>query len=287
MFHTALIALDHSAAEGPMLECLADLRSMGVAHVILIHVVRIGYGMGGAYAQKDALEDWLRDLAQPLREAGLEVDVAVRAAGEVAQDVLLAATEHGADLIVIGSRGQNMLRGLFLGSVARDILRISTIPVRLEWIEAIGEDGQTRCVRSCHADMQRVLLATDFSQAARPAEQVAAAMAARVAAIDVVHVLCPEELARFAHWQVMAMAGLSAIADDIRSGGGRPDVHLREGKPSEAIARLASERNADLVIVGKHGQNWAQSLAIGSTAAALCEIARRPVLMVPAMNERA
>jgi nucleotide-binding universal stress UspA family protein len=287
MFPTALIALDHSAAEGPMLECLADLRSMGVARVVLIHVVRIGYGIGGAYAQKAALEDWLRALAQPLRDAGLGVDIDVRAAGDVAQDVLLAATEHGAGLIVIGSRGQSMLRGLFLGSVAREILRISTIPVRLEWIEAIGKDDEARCVRSCGKDMQRLLLATDFSQAARPAEKATAAMAARVQAVDLVHVLCPEELARFAHWQVMAMAGLSAIADDIRSCGGKPDVVLVEGKPSVAIAQLASERDSDLIIVGKHGQNWAQSLTIGSTAAALCEIARRPVLMVPATSERA
>lgn len=33
--------------------------------------------------------------------------------------------------------------------------------------------------------------------------------------------------------------------------------------------------------VGKHGRGWVESMAIGSTAANLCEIARRPVLVVP------
>lgn len=43
----------------------------------------------------------------------------------------------------------------------------------------------------------------------------------------------------------------------------------------------AADSDTDLIIVGKHGQNWVKSMTIGSTAANLCEIARRPVLMVP------
>ncbi len=286
MFATALVALDRSAAEGPMLACLGDVAAMGVRRAILVHIVQTGYGMGAAYARKDVLEAWLEERAQPLRDAGLEVRVEVRAAGAVARDVLAAAAGHGADLIVIGSRGQTMLRGLFLGSVAREVLRLSTIPVRLEWIEAAGPDGAPQCERSCGTGLARILLATDFSRAARQAEEAAAALAAGGRTVDLVHVLCQGELARFAHWQVMANAALAALADSVRAAGGTPQLHLLEGKPSEAIARLARERDADLVIVGKHGQNWAESLAMGSTAAALCEIARRPVLMVPAARER-
>ncbi|MDP3459031.1 MAG: universal stress protein [Hyphomonas sp.] len=174
MFRTALIALDHSAAQGPLLECLTDLRDMGVTRVILIHVVQMGYGQGAGYGRKDALEEWLNARAAPLRAAGLDVAIDIRAAGEVAKDILYAAKEHGADLIVIGSRGQNMIRGLFLGSVAREVIRLSNLPVRLEWIEATGKDGEAACERACHAGLQRVLLATDFSPQARAAEAAAA-----------------------------------------------------------------------------------------------------------------
>jgi hypothetical protein len=82
MFLKALISLDYSAAQGPLLDCLADLRDMGVARVILTHVVKVGYGQGASYGNKEALEDWLRARAAPLREAGLEVDIDIRAAGE-------------------------------------------------------------------------------------------------------------------------------------------------------------------------------------------------------------
>lgn len=38
MYRTALIALDHSSAEAPMLECLANLRDMGVGRVTLMRI---------------------------------------------------------------------------------------------------------------------------------------------------------------------------------------------------------------------------------------------------------
>ena len=33
MFQTALIALDYSAAQGPLLDCLRNLRDMGVCEI--------------------------------------------------------------------------------------------------------------------------------------------------------------------------------------------------------------------------------------------------------------
>ncbi|MFN3273451.1 MAG: universal stress protein [Paracoccus sp. (in: a-proteobacteria)] len=286
MFRTALISLDYSAAQGPLLDCLADLREMGIARVILTHVVKVGYGQGTSYGNKDALEDWLRDRAAPMREAGLDVDVDIRAAGEVAKDILSAASEHGADLIVIGSRGQNMIRGLFLGSVAREVIRLSTLPVRLEWIEATGTDGDAACERTCHAGLRRLLLATDFSPQAHAAEAVAARLAPHAGVVELVHVVSSDEQARYARWPVMARAALDDIAHEVAAAGGKSEVQLATGKPSEEIARAAAARDADLIVVGKHGQGWVDSITIGSTAASLCEIARRPVLMVPLQNKK-
>lgn len=287
MFRTALISLDYSAAQGPLLDCLTDLRDLGVSRVILTHVVKVGYGQGAEYGRKDVLEEWLRDRAAPLRESGLDVEIEIRAAGEVAKDILAAASEHGADLIVIGSRGQNMLRGVFLGSVAREVLRLSTLPVRLEWIEATGKEGDAACERACHARLKRVLLATDFSPQAHATEAAATRLGPHSGVVDVVHVAGPEETARYARWPGMARAALDADALEIAAAGGTAEVQLAEGKASEVIARLAAERDADLIVVGKHGQNWLESMAIGSTAANLCEIARRPVLMVPFKNNEA
>ena len=281
MYDTALIALDISPAEAAMLDCLDDLRAMGVARVVLVHVVRTGWTQGAALARRDDYADWLEGHAAPLRAAGLEVTADVRAALEPAAEILAAAAEHGANLIVIGSRGQSMIRGVFLGSTAREVLRDSPLPVRLEWIEADGSDDAPVCARACDGGLRRVLLATDFSTQARGAEDAAVALARHAGSVTLLHVTDAQEAARYTRWPLMARAALDAIADEIAAAGGRAEPNVAKGKPSEEIARLAGESDADLIVVGKHGQGWVASVIIGSTAANLCEIARRPVLMVP------
>ncbi|GAA0309715.1 universal stress protein [Rhodovulum strictum] len=276
MYATALIALDFTAAEGPLPDWLGDLRAMGVRRAILVHVVRPGYGQGAGYGHEEALRDWLSRRAEGLRAAGLEVAVDIRTAGDVAGDLVAAAAQHGAELIVIGSRGQSLLRGLFLGSTARALLRQSPLPVLLEWLEPEGEGA-----RGAGQGPQRIVLGTDFSYESQAAEAAAVALAATGASVEVVHVQIPDGRAIYARWPEMARVALAHIADDIRAAGGRAAIHQPDGKPAEEIARLAAAQDSDLIIVGKHGQNRLQSMVIGSTAAHLCEIARRPVLMVP------
>ena len=280
MYTTALVALDLSPAEGPMLDCLADLRDLGVARVILTHVIRLGYAQGAGFGHEDAYRDWLETHAAPLRAAGVDIAIDIRAAGQPAEAILTAAAEHGTDLIVIGSRGQSMLRGLFLGSTAREVIRRADRPVRLEWINATAEGTAEACARTCTGRLERLLLATDFSPAAAPAEAAAIGLASG-RRVDLVHVLTETDRTRLPRWPAMARAALDAIAAEVTAAGGTAETHLPEGTPSEAIARAAEGCDAQLIVVGKHGQGRLQSALIGSTAAALCEIAQRPVLVVP------
>ncbi len=59
--------------------------------------------------------------AGDLRVAGLAAESEVRS-GDPAAEILAAARETGADLIVMGSRGQSGMQRLLLGSVARNVL---------------------------------------------------------------------------------------------------------------------------------------------------------------------
>ena len=83
-----MIALDYSAAQGPLLDCLTDLRDMGVARVVLVHVAKVGYGQGSGLRPRGRAEDWLSGRAAALRDAGLEVEIDIRTAGDVAKDIL-------------------------------------------------------------------------------------------------------------------------------------------------------------------------------------------------------
>jgi nucleotide-binding universal stress UspA family protein len=281
MFSTALVALDLSPAEAPMLECLTDLQTWGVTRAVLTHVVKVGYMQGSTYGRREEYVDWLERKAAPLRERGLEVTVDVRASGLQAQELLAAASEAGADLVVVGSRGQNMARQLFLGSTAREVIRAAPLPVLLEWIEPTAEETAARCELVCHRSLARLLVATDFSRRAGPAEGAAIALAREGVQVDVVHAAPAEIVAGTPAWPIMAKAALDDLAQRVRQAGGQAEAHVLDGDPAEAIAAFAEAREASLIVVGKHGQGWIESMVIGSTAARICEIARRPVLMVP------
>jgi nucleotide-binding universal stress UspA family protein len=61
------------------------------------------------------------DTADRLRRAGLSAEADVRA-GDAAHEIVAAARETGADVVVMGTRGHTGLARLVLGSVARNVL---------------------------------------------------------------------------------------------------------------------------------------------------------------------
>jgi nucleotide-binding universal stress UspA family protein len=66
-------------------------------------------------------ETLARDMAEELREAGLEAEADARE-GDAAAEILAAARSAAADLIVLGTHGRTGLHRLLLGSVARNVL---------------------------------------------------------------------------------------------------------------------------------------------------------------------
>ncbi|MCO4760379.1 MAG: universal stress protein [Myxococcales bacterium] len=60
---------------------------------------------------------------------GLDLNVAVDLAGDVAPAINAAVVEHGCDVVVISTHGRSGLRRLVLGSVAEAVLRHVHVPV--------------------------------------------------------------------------------------------------------------------------------------------------------------
>lgn len=281
MFDTALVALDLAPAEQPIVDCLPELQNWGVQRMILLHVIQVGYRQVAALTYEKEYVAWLEDLAEPLRATGLEVEVSVRASGVPADEILAAATSHGADLIVIGSRGHNLLSKLFLGSVAREVIRKTTLPLLLEWVEPTPAGTHQKCAAICTNTSRHVLLATDFSTQATAAEKAAILLAAKAAQVDCLYVMDAAASEAKSVSLSTAQAALNALVQRIEAAGSHGNSVVLQGKASSEIARHAASLDASLIVVGKHGQNWVESMVIGSTTANLCEIASRPVLMVP------
>lgn len=281
MFTSALVALDLSPAEEPILDCLPDLLKWGINTVTLSHIIPVGYNQFAGYGHEDDYRAWLDQCAAPLREAGLKVEIVIRSAGAVADELLAVAAEIDADLVVVGSRGQNRVRSLFLGSVARDVMRKAARPVLLEWVEPSADKTRERCEAACRKALDHILLATDLSKHAARAEEAFLELAARARQSAVLTVLTPDTLERTPALPIMVAAALDDILKRLPSQATQRNPLIEKGRPCDTIARIAEERDCTLIIVGKHGQGWLQSKVIGSTAAKLCETARRPVLVVP------
>jgi nucleotide-binding universal stress UspA family protein len=255
----AVVGLDHSPADGSLVAGLATLTRLGVQRVTLVTVLGGFYPQAPEERHRDHYRARGEELATDLAETGLDVDVEVRS-GRPAEELRRAADERDADLIVAGSRGHTPWRDLFLGSTVLDLLRTAGRPVLLLPLgptTAIGGGG--------------LVLATDGSTSARDAERVAVTLGGRLGgvAVTVLDDRADEDAERDAADHLAAVvAGSGLTAEVIR------------GPLPEAIAQLATDRSADVVVVGARGRNPLTGLLLGSTAEHLLRTTERPVLLV-------
>lgn len=70
------------------------------------------------------------------------------------------------------------------------------------------------------------------------------------------------------------------LADAARNRGVSAGLHLEEGRATIAVQNYADAVNADLVVLGSHGEGFLQGLLLGSTASRLVRKSRTPVLVV-------
>jgi nucleotide-binding universal stress UspA family protein len=145
------------------------------------------------------------------------------------------------------------------------------------------------------ARLRRIMHATDFSRASRPAFKWALELArANRGQLLVVHVVTPPTLALPPEGYVPptlyqdleasarreARKRLDALVGQARRAGVRTSAVLLEGVPHERVARAARSKRADLLVIGTHGRGGLAKLFLGSVASRLVALTPRPVLTV-------
>jgi nucleotide-binding universal stress UspA family protein len=68
---------------------------------------------------------------------------------------------------------------------------------------------------------------------------------------------------------------------ELSSAGLRVESLARHGHPVKTLVRLADEREADVIVVGRSGDTSLKARIFGGTAAGLVQSASVPVLVVP------
>jgi len=138
-----------------------------------------------------------------------------------------------------------------------------------------------------------IIAATDFSENARCAVEQAARLAQEWhASLTLVHVFNDGAWASIkaiydlSRWEtsnpiMSARQRLAAICAQLaRDHGVVADAEVLVGRASREIHRFVTMRQAGLVVVGEHGENWVRDAVLGGTALKVLEATHVPVLLV-------
>lgn len=120
-------------------------------------------------------------------------------------------------MILVGSRSHNFLHRLFLGSFATEVVHHATLPVLIERIEKTEQATVETCEAVCRRNLDKVLLATDFS------DQAALALAQKAGRIDTMAV-ADQELT-----QAQARTSLDKLKSRLEAEGAKTEVIIETG----------------------------------------------------------
>lgn len=137
---------------------------------------------------------------------------------------------------------------------------------------------------------KRILYATDFSERAQLAFELACSLAAdHGARLTVLHVLPPiadgfaEKLTQRDYLEEARAQARSRIAN-LKPGDAaiELDMRIEEGNPAGVILDAARELDAGLIVLGTHGRTGLARAIMGSVAEEVVRKARCPVVVVKA-----
>jgi nucleotide-binding universal stress UspA family protein len=220
----------------------------------------------------------LEGLLAPLPERVRQHATVAVAVGEVHEECVAAA--RTADLLVVGPRGTNPLRNLFIGSTADRLLRSSPCPVLV-------------VKRSPTGPYASAVLPLDGPERAQDALAAAARWAPHAALVGVHAMRVPmESTLRLAGADEDAIARVRARARQEAAGRfagleppteppGRWRLALAEGDPTPVILDVATAATADLVVIGRQGRAPWHEFLLGSVTRRVLATADCDVLVVP------
>lgn len=189
-------------------------------------------------------------------DAGVaEVTIALRN-GDLLEEV--AAREAGADLVVVGKRGEAAdFARLHLGSNLERLVRAAHKPVLVA----------ARAFRP----IERALIAFDGGASAmRAVDHVSRSLAFSNVAITLVTVGADEPAVR---------KRLEDAAAQLGGGGLAVETRILSGRPDAAIAALVESEGVDLLVMGAYGHARIRTLFIGSTTTEMIRSCLVPVLL--------
>jgi len=194
--------------------------------------------------------------------------------GNASKEIIAAAEEEKADLIVIGKKGLSAIERLFIGSVANHVLRHSPVPVLM----TKKKPGKPR--------FKKILVPTDFSDQEEEERDYAWKLAKDFDAdITLLHVL---EL----HDYEFAPRVLEEMLDSVlkkmkqRKRREEEDIKVKEEvyraiNAAVGIVDYANTHKSDLIVISTCTQSKLERFFLGSTTEKVISYSHIPVFAIP------
>lgn len=216
--------------------------------------------------------------------------------GNPDREIIAAAEELKADLIVMATHGHSGFKHLTLGSTTEKVIRRARCPVLVVREATRGpikttEEGIV---------LLKILVPVDFSDCAREGARYASVFAAKVGAdLLLMHVVQPpdymaaEGTAADPNWPTLlqkAMLDANDRMDEMVNFLSlvniSADTEVVVGSPVEKLAEETRHSDIDMVITSTHGYTGLRQVLVGSVAEQLVRSASCPVLVVPSHRRK-
>lgn len=284
-----LVGVDFSTESDASLVAALQIAALHEAEVYAVHVIDSRPEddlLNPAVEHKNTILDALNARLKRVAEKSLPSFNAahlhgVLRTGRPAEELLSAANEHNADVVVVGNRGKGLIQRTLLGSVASSLVRRLERPliVTRGW-----EQGPAK----------RVLAAVDLGDDSVRVIRVAADWAQRIGVQLVV--LYAWEIAGLSD-SYSAIAGLPGrdvdrtaihdararigeLVEEVLGPDHDAELHVRAGLAVYEILGAVDRDEYGLVVMGSHGRRGFSKMLLGNTAEQVVERAPCSVLVL-------
>jgi nucleotide-binding universal stress UspA family protein len=277
-FERILLATDGSEAAQAAVDATIAIAKSPAAKVRVAHVwnleVHHRHGFWDVEMRNEA--EKLVDLTvERLLKAGVIAEREIDRADSkhVAAAIALSARSFNADLVVLGSRGLSDWQSMTAHSVSHELLCAVDCPLLIVRGWAAGSAST----------VSKIVLAIAGGDDLAPAARAAVAVAGPDASVMVVHVAQAIVGAQgFAYVEseeeireTMSHASELLKAADVKVQG----MVVHQGPVAKAVAEIAANWNADLIVVGSSRMGDIGSLFLGSVSHDLLHMSDRAVLI--------
>ncbi len=270
----AVLAYDFSKSMNKLLERLPDLRRIGVKELFLLHVsdmTRSGFhGQLSKSRSKERLDN-IRGKIEDMDFDSVDKDVLF---GFPAEEITSYARRKDA-MILIGSHGRGVIKNVFLGGTAYDIIRKAETPVLVEKVksDSIPDD-------IC----KKLLLPTDFSKDSRKMLELLESSDLSIDEIVLLSVIEESEsLEELEEKRSSLESKLATVKERFEESSLFDNIKYRveEGAASRVITKVAREEKVSLICLPNRGEGGLKEMIIGTTAKEVTRLSPVPVLLFP------